>query len=334
MPTIAVSDLKFYKPGTVSDGGANGGRMSANQITSGAAQNVFPTVGESERTVGSLKYRKVFCKVANDDDLALAEPKVFLDKYTPGDDRVTFFEASQTDTQAAITGSEKEYGAGKLDSNVVATATTLDILVEDGADHPFEDGDLIRVSDRPSVSEAGNAEFVTIDGTPSVAGDVVSIVFTPALANNYAASDTRIANVYVPNANADVEASFENVDLTSAAGTFDEDFLLGDAIGAIEQQITFTWTSATAFSITSDVLGALGAGSVGAGASPVNGSFGKPYFVAQAAAFGGTFAPGDTLVFDAHPASVPVWMKRVVPAGTAALTVNGATLVMRGETTP
>lgn len=326
---IEPEEILFYKSQTVSEAGGNGGRMSANEITDGAAQNVFPTVGQSERIAGSLKWRKVFIKVANDDDLALAEPKVILDRYTLGEDIVTFIAATQTNTQADIVGDETEYGAGKLDANVIATATEIDVLVEDGGDHTFEDGAKIRISDKPSVGEAGNEEFVTIDGAPSVAGDVVTLTITPALANGYSASTTYVQRVYEPGA--DVEATIDNVVVTSDDGTVDEAFILGDAIGAIDQTITLTFTSATAFNGVSDVLGSLGAGSVGAGFAPVNGSFSKPYVVIQAAAFGGTFVAGDTVVLHTNPASVPVFMKRNVPAGAAAFTVNTTVLALIGE---
>jgi hypothetical protein len=326
--SVQADEILYYKSLVVSDAAGNGGRMSANEIVDGAARNVFNTVGESERTAGSTKYRKVFIKVANDDDLPGSEPKVVLDRYTLGDDIVTFIPGTQTDVQSAIAGTQ--YGAGKLDANVVATATTLDILVEDGTNHTFVNGASIRISDMADVQASGNEEFVTISGAPSVLGDVVSITFTPALANNYSASNTYVQRVYTPPA--DVEATIDNVVVTSAAGTFDDDFLLPDAIGGIEDVITATFTSATAFTLVGAVAGALGVGSVGAGAAPVNADFGKPRFVIQSAGFGGTFVAGNTIVFQTHPAAVPIWLKRLVPAGAGPFTANECVLALICET--
>jgi len=330
MPILA-SELKFYKSQTVSDSAGNGGRMSDDAIPSGAVGNLFQAVGESERTAGSLKYRKLFCKNANDDQLTLTFPKIFLDKYTPGDDLVTFFAGTHTNTQAAITGSEKEYGCGKLDQNAIVGATDVDVLVEDSGDHPFEDGDKIRISDLFNVADlSGTEEFVTIVGAPTVVGgDVINIVFAPALVNGYSASDTRVMNVYEP---ADVVAEVGYPELTSAAGTFNPANLLANNIGGIEQVWTLTWTSATTFNIVGDTVGAQGAGSIGAGAAPNNPDFGKPFWTIQAAGFGGVFVAGDTLVFETTPASVPIWEKRVVPAGAAALSPNASLLQFRGET--
>lgn len=331
---IAAANLKFYRSANVSDADANGGRMSASEIVSGAAKNVFPAVGESERTAGSLKYRKVFCKNANADGLTLQDGKVYLDQYTLGDDIVTFFAASQVDTQDDITGSEKQYGCGKLDANVSAAATVVTVLVEDGAAQPFEDGDEIRITNKANVEAAGQEEIVTIVGAPVVAGDVVTITFTPALANGYSASASRVMNVYRPTP-ADVVARASDQSemmVTSAAGTFDADNLLADNIGSVQQDWTLTFTSGTTFNAVGDALGAQGSGSIGAGAAPDNADFGEPYFTMQAAGFGGTWLAGDTIEFTTYPSAVPVWMRREVPAGSAASTTNKCVIVLDGET--
>lgn len=329
MPIIQA-ELKLYKAQTINDGGTNGGRMSANEITSGAMANVFPTVGEAERAAGSTKYRKVFMKVANDDDLTLLNPQVFLDNFTPGDDRVEFFAGNQTNTQSAITGSETKYGCGKLDQNVSAGAASVDVLVEDGATQFFQNGQTIRITDKTDVDDVGgNEEYVVISTTPSVVGNIVTLTFAPVLQNGYSSSLGRVMNVYEPS---DVVSSFDTVNVTSASGTFDENYLFADNIGTVEQDWTITFSNATTFTISGDTVGSVGGGNIGSGASPSNTDFSKPYFVIQAAAFGGTFTNGDTITFSTRPASVPVWLRRIVPAGAANLTVNEAVLAISGET--
>jgi hypothetical protein len=331
--TILSAELKFYKSATVSDTGSNGGRMSANAIASGAVANVFQAVGESERTAGSTKHRKIFCKNENTDGDALQFPKIYLDIFTPGDDRITFFAPAsngQTSTQASIVGSEKKYGCGKLDQNVIATATSLAVEVEDGATHTFAEGDKIRITDKADIDDlSGNEEYVTIDSAPSVLGDVVSFDITPALANGYSASDSRVMNVYEPAD--DVVATVEDLAVHSTGGTFNPANLLPNNKGGIEQNWTLTFTSANAFNIVGDTVGSVGAGSTGAGAAPNNPDFGVPYFTLQAAGFGGAFLAGDVIDFSTGPAAVPIWLKRVVPAGAAALAVNAAEIVLDGE---
>ena len=111
---ITTAELKLYRSAVINDGPTNGGRMSASEIASGVMANLFPIVQESERVAGSTKYRKVFAKVANIEDLTLYQSKLYLDKITPGQDVITFFPATQTDAQSAITGSERQYGGSLL----------------------------------------------------------------------------------------------------------------------------------------------------------------------------------------------------------------------------
>lgn len=329
--TILDSEIKFYKSATVGDTSANGGRMSSSEIASGAAANVFAAVDNAERVAGSTKYRKVFCKVANDADETLHNGRVFLEVQSTGEDVVTFFPATNTDTQAAITGSEDQYGAGVLDANVSAAATEIDVLCEPGNTDIFRDGEVIRISDKEDIDdESGNEEFVTISGTPSVASDVATITFTPALENAYLASVTKVSSVHE---HGDVEVTVDNFVVTSAGdGDYDDEFLTGDAIGSVQQTWTLTFTSATDFGIVGDTIGSVGTGSTGAGASPNNPAFTKPYFVLDSDGFSGTWAAADTIVFQTHPAAAAVWMKRVVPAGAAAAAASTAVLVLDGET--
>jgi hypothetical protein len=337
---IAQSDLKFYRSATVSDAATNGGRMSATQVISGAAANLFEAVGGSERTAGSEKFRKLFCKNANDDDIALQYAKIFIDKNTPGDDRFTFFGATQIDTQADILGSEKQYGAGVLAGNVIAGATTLDVIWE-SLDAAPEDGDLLRITDKADINAAGNEEFVLIDGAPVGSGLEFTVSLATALQNGYSASNTRVAQVYEPldpnEVDSDpalqnqIKARITGVDVTSAAGTLDDAYLLGDNIGSIEQLWTLTFTSGTAYNIVGDIVGSVGSGTISGGASPNNASFSKPYFVLQSAGFGGTWLSGDVIVFETHPSAAPIWVQRVVPAGAAAIGSNTAILALKGE---
>lgn len=327
---VEYEDLLLYKSATVNETGTNGGRMSNAEIVSGAIRNCFPTIGEAERSAGSTKYRKVFLKNANDDDIGLMEAKVYLDKYTPGDDRIVFFPANQTNTQADITGSEKDYGAGKLNANISAGAASLVVLVEHGATQPFDIGDKIRITDKADIDASGNEEYVTV-GSVGVSGDLVTLGFSPVTANGYAASNTRVMNVYEPGT--DVAATTSDFLVTSgASGTYDEDYLFADNIGSVEQDWTLTFTSPTAFTISGNTLGSQGSSNIGSGASPNNVALGKPFFVLQAAGFGGTFQAGDTIEFSTHPSAVAIWLKRVVPAGAAELTVNEAIIVLDGET--
>ena len=77
--TILDSELDFYKAETNDDTTSNGGRMSAIEIISGVLQNVWPHAFKAERDAGSTKFRKLFCKVSNDDDDTLYNPGYCLE---------------------------------------------------------------------------------------------------------------------------------------------------------------------------------------------------------------------------------------------------------------
>ena len=152
--SIIANELVWRKPAEVSDAGSNGGRMAFASINSAVKNNIFPDVPQSERTAGSTKYRKIFIHVANDADLALVAPKVFVETRTPGDDNVTFIAGTQRDTQSAITGSETKFGAGVLNANVSGGTNTITVLVEDAANDIFPNGSTIRISDKTSINGA------------------------------------------------------------------------------------------------------------------------------------------------------------------------------------
>ena len=183
MPILGT-ELKMYRSALISDTAAsNGGLLSSSEVVSGVNNNIFPDAPQAERATGSTKYRKVFFKNANASDLVLLNPRVFLDKYTPGDDAVYFFSGTQSDLQSDI-GTPKIYGAGKLDANAAAGATSINVLIESAARQFFSSGDLIRITDKADVGSTGQEEFVTVSGSPTISGSVVTINLTTALTNS------------------------------------------------------------------------------------------------------------------------------------------------------
>lgn len=134
---------------------------------------------------------------------------------------------------------------------------------------------------------------------------------------------------------ASVAATVSNVVVTSALGTFDSataGHLIAHNRGAIEQDWTLTFTSATSFTASGPTAGTLStSGSTTADYAPVNPATGTPYFTIRALAWGGTFAANQTIAFTTHPAAMPIRYRRQVPAGTASLANNAAALAIHGE---
>ncbi len=330
--SILSSELVWRRPAEVSDLATNGGRITATAIPSGVKNNLFPNVPQAERVAGSTKYRKAFIHVANDDGLALIAPKVYVVAPTPGDDRVTLFLGTHTNTQAGITGTEQQYGAGTLNANVGLGATTCQVLVENAADGIFKSGMTVRISDRQTVDGIGNEQFLILASDATYSGNVATLTFTttPLAYNFQTASPTYVSSVITP---ADTQASVTDFALTSALGTFDlaNHPIVAHGIGSIEQLWTLTFSSGTTFTASGDTVGAIGTGTIGTNFVPANPNFSKPFFTLPAAAFGGTYANGNTIQFRTHPAAIPIWYKRTVPPGANSISANKVLVAVDGE---
>ncbi|MBF0584045.1 MAG: hypothetical protein HQL80_07400 [Magnetococcales bacterium] len=339
---IQSNEIKWYKSSSVNDTASNGGTLSANECLDGVKNNVWPDVSQSERVAGSVKYRKTFIKVANDDDLALINPCIFVETATPGDDSIVLLPGSQTDTQAQVVGYTRFYGAAALDVDATAGDTILMVNVENGngatGHEIFRNGDLLRIADKTSVDAVtGNAEFVRLASSNAVAWNgnqaTLSLEAGAALANSYLAANTRVASVIEA---ADIEASVSNWSESSVAGSYDEVAapLLLDHIGTVEESWTLTFTSASQFDCHGNNLGLVGSGTIGGGAfAPLNPDFNKPYFTLADGSppWGGSWAAADTLSFTTHPAAVAIWEKRTVPAGANSFSGNKVVVAITGE---
>ncbi len=328
--SIVASEMIWRQSETNDDTTNNGGRMTKNAIIDNAKNNLWPDVSQSERSTGSTKYRKSHCHIANDADLQLLQTRVFIETNTPGADAVTIFPGTSTDTEAAISGAEQQYGCGTLDADVLAGVTSITVLTEDFNLAYFKNNMLVRISDMTDVNDVvGKEEYITINAVVTYVGDVATLSFTPALVNGYIAANTRVSSVIQAGT---VEALNGTVVATVAgSGTFDSVYLAMDSIGTVEQQWTLTFSDATSFSIVGDILGSVGSGTTSSGATPTNNDYSKPYFTITNTAFAGVFANGDTLVFTTSPAAIPIWQKRTIPAGTASLSNNKVIVGVDGE---
>lgn len=339
---IQASEIKWYKSSVVNDTGGNGGTLSSIEIADAVKNNVWPDVPQAERASGSVKYRKTFIKVANDADLTLISPRIFVETRTPGDDSVVLMVGTQTDSQLQASGYSRFYGAADLDANVNAGDTSLTVHVEEGngvgGHEIFHNGDLIRISDKGNVDAVeGNTEFLRLASSAAVVwnGDQATLTLESgsSLANAYAATSGKVASVIEA---ADIKAGFSDWSESSVAGSYaeTESPLLGDNIGTVEENWTLTFTSASNYVCNGDRLGLVGSGSIGGGPfSPINPDFNKPYFTLQDGSppWSGSWSVADTIIFSTHPAAVAVWEKRTVPAGADSYSGNKVVVAITGE---
>lgn len=301
---IVPAQLKLYRAQSVHDLDGNGGRMGAREVAAGLKNAIFPDVTNSERLLGVFRLRKVFWKIADIANTPASEARIWLDTPATAGHAVLIWPGTQRDTQAEASGPAHVYVRGRLAADIEPAQTTFGLTVDEGSVEPLADGDLIRIAD------ATNAEFLRIAGAPGWAGDTATVTVSEGPANGYLAAGSRFASVIEQ---ASVEAFVDDW-AESGTGGYDETAcpVLVDWIGTAEQTWTVEFTSATAFSVTGDTLGSVGAGTVGADFSPSNPDFSRPYFTLRAAGFSGVWSAGDTIAFSTHPAAVPVWMGLVV----------------------
>ena len=321
--SITPADLGFYKPKTINDTATNGGRMSKNAFQDAALENIFPVIYLDNLASAQTHYRKMFLKVANDADIPATNARVAMLRPANQDDEVTFFQATQTDTQNDITGTEQQYGCGQLQADIIAGATTLTVTTEAGATRPiFDDGMLIMISNKTSVSSAtGTREYVQLAATGAVSwtGNDATLTLAPgqSIQNAYLAADTYVSSAIDLGGIAGSSSAYS---VTSSNGTFDDtgNPITVDAIGGIHENWTLTFTSATNYDLIGDTVGAVGSGTVSSDFSPNNPDFAKPYLTIPAAGFGGTFASGDQITFTTDPFAKAIWLKRYTPANAGA----------------
>lgn len=321
---IAKNELKWYQSAVVNDTASNGGRISTNLVPT-TSNSWWPNITEDQLTAGATQYRKSFLRIDNANNETAYNVRIGIQKPTPGSDRFYLAKGTQTDIQSSFAPPSTLYGSGKLDASVLANATTITVLVEHGATILFRDGGLIRISDQTTVGGAGNAEYVTISGTPSVLGDVVTITLASGLQNGYSSTNTYVASLIEE---ATVTGSTSNKVVTSVAGTFDANAMTVGNLGSIYQIVTLTFSSATAFTATSDsVTFSPSTGTINSTYAPTHVAVGAAYFSIPPAAFGGTFATGNTVVITTIPPAVPIIEMRVVPSSAASISSQTITIM-------
>ncbi len=327
---IVGSELKWYQSKVVNDTTSNGGRISTNQITSGLSNSWWPNYTESQLAAGATQWRKSFLRIDNATDTIGYNCRIGLKTPTEGADKLYLAKGTHTDIQSG-TGSLALYGAGKLNAGVVAGTSTVTVLVEDGAVVIFRPTELIRISDQVLsvvggvvTVTSGNAEVKVID-TVNTVGSVTTLTLTSALSYDFSATNTYISSLIEEST---VTGTTTDKVVTSTAGTFTEANMTVGNLGSLYQTLTFTFSSASAFTVTSDeVTLSPSTGSISSTYAPTNVSVGAAYFSVDPSCWGGTFANGDTVVITTVPPCIPVWEKRIVGAGTGAIASQVRTLM-------
>lgn len=281
----------------------NGGPMAADAVFSGERGNLFADIPQVERAAGSTVRRKVFWHLAHVGILPFVGALAWLAQVTPIGTRVRLIEGTQRDLESDLIGSERIYGVGTLADASAGMAITVDAESGAGADDIFQAGDTIRVWD------GSNAEFAAVDAV-TWTGDQAEITLTSALTHSYGAGALAASCI----AAASIGPSYSDVSTTGTVG-FDSAYLELDGLGSLEETVTLTFSSATAFSASSDYWGALGSGTISAPFAPANPPMGVQRWTIYPDAWIAGATAGDTVTFIVHPAAWPLWLERIAPAG-------------------
>lgn len=311
---ILSSEVKFYKPAVITNTGINGGRLSANLLTSNTLNNLLPTINPAERAAGGQWWRKFFAKIDDSENTIASRLLLFLsDINASAYTRCNLVLATNRNTQADIS-SPRRYGVGRLNASVIAGVSTIvvDCPAGSGAALIYQAGDALWITN----GTAGN-EYTVSTATWTV--DQCSILLTTTLLNDFLLTETKISSCIV---STNLKTTYDNFAVTSTAGTYDDTTypIVLDNLPTIEQTYTLTFTSATAFTVVGDTLGSLGTGTKAGTLAPTNADFALPYFTLSTSGWGGTFATNDTVVFQTHPAAVPVWLEYNVTTGAVEMT--------------
>jgi hypothetical protein len=347
---ISASDLKAFYAADMSNGSTSGGRITFNQITSGALQCTFPHAFRAVRTTGNLAnpdHRKLFFRNCNDADETGFAPLQYLFRPNPSQAWCYKVIGTQRSTRADLTGSEARYGAGLLAASVGVGATVLIVSVKHAdLTSCFAVGRPIRIASKllPSSTTGVEEEFVPTAVTVSDLQVTITIP-SPGVANPYTAGASTdyttgcvVFSVYYP-ASGELECVIDN--WSESTGTvYDEAEhpVICDNIGTAEQTWTIARLSDTQFSCTGDTIGALPTGSTSSDyapvhpATPITPASGKPFFTLEAAGWLTTIPVGYTLVFQTHPPAIPTHEFRCIPPACGPMAGDGITLCIEVET--
>ena len=319
------TDLILYKSVIVSDAGANGGRMSYTQVTSGILNNLFPNVSQSERTDGATKYRKFFFKNKNAAGETAANSRIWISKRSTGGDYFRLKAGTNTDIQSAADDYTNWLGSGYLYNAVGTDATRMDVVFD--TSNGVYNSSLIRISDN-----SGKEEFLTVKGSGGISwnGSIATILTTTCFRSGYPASQDVLISAVIDFG--DLVASSDNWVESREIYNQSSYPVEVNNVGTIEESWTLTFSNGTAFTVSGANTGLISGGVIGSDYSPVNSNVGTGdyYFVIRAAGWG---VPqiGDTVTFQTHAAASSFWCKEVVPALTASRTNSSMSLKLYAE---
>ena len=264
----------------------NGGRMVNIRVSTNAGFDDY-----NPETMGTRdEWRKFFLK--NTDSTPIPTAYVYLNQPTANTSSYAILTlGTQTDTVS--TKSERIYGAGTLNADVLPEDIVM--VVDCEITDIFQIDDVVIYPDVSFVRTIADIVYDGLQATITLDGNVGVNLF---------AGDSISSAIVVTN----VTATADNFVKTFSTSTFNESLVTLNNQATIEENITVTITGVNSFSVISTRRGVLPNGSRLADYQPLNPNFALPYFVLPAAAWGGTATIGEEMTFSVHPSAIPIWI--------------------------
>lgn len=294
----------------------NGGRQSANAITSGLENNIWPRLTTPERLSGQTLAEKCFWQNMNARDESTIAPCIFLENPNTLGDYEYLVPGDDDGMQSGLSASARKYTASLLAADAAVGATTLQIILDNGAlAGCYQPGDTLIIRQGTMSATSTTWELATLTSV-SGTGDTLTLTLQAGLTKAYSVSaGACVCSCWHPSTAlapriADVAQS--------GTGQFDTtNFpIAGTNRGTIRQNWTLTYTSATACEISGDTLGSLGTFDCTADIAPLNPATDAPYFIIPAGGHGSAHVAHDALTFKTYAAALAFWRFKITPAGS------------------
>ncbi len=318
---VSVDEIKFYRSELNSDVAAsNGAGISSVDVIDGTVNNLFPNTSSAERVAGITRYRKMFLRNENPDDLTLVSGEVFIDTQSLADDYCRIKVGTNDDVQSDAEGYSDWAGTGILSASAGSGETSIDVDYD--VTNGVYDGSSVRITDGTNTINR------IVNGTPSWGGNTATIVLTESLGVNFSQTSTIVSTVVDLGT---VEKSSDSWSESSGTGSYDETTypLTTYNIGTVVDSWTLTFADASNFSIEGLSTGPMGSGDTSTDCMPVNGA--SYYFKIDKDGWGGAWALGDTITFNTVHAGASIWVKEVVPSEIGSYSNNITRIGWRGE---
>ena len=283
---------------------------------------MFPNVTNTERTAGVTRYRKFFLRNENSSDLTLGTTRIWISERSSAADYFQITGGTDTDIESAADDYTNWSGTGLLASSVSSGEAQIEVTYDTSSG--VYSGESVYLH----IDDGSNQQEVKVDGTPSFIGNTATIDISGELNYNFTLTTTIVSTKVNLG---DIEASSDSWAETSGSGTYNESSypLVTYNVGTVKDSWTLTFSNATTFSVSGTSTGSVGSGTTSSNFQPANGA--SYYFKINKDGWGGTWADGDTVTFNTVHAGQGIWLKEVVPPGTASYSNSTVEIEWEGE---